>query len=88
MGYFNWRYDRKSRFEVIPALLSRCQVYILNSFGKEDLEALLHRALIKDKWLQSKNIQLKETEALLRLSGGDGRKLLNIFELIVSAEES
>lgn len=75
-------------FEVIPALLSRCQVYILNSFGKEDLEALLHRALIKDKWLQSKNIQLKETEALLRLSGGDGRKLLNIFELIVSAEES
>ena len=75
-------------FEVIPALFSRCQVYILNSFGKEDLEALLHRALIKDKWLQSKNIQLKETEALLRLSGGDGRKLLNIFELIVSAEES
>lgn len=56
--------------------------------AKEDLEALLHRALIKDKWLQSKNIQLKETEALLRLSGGDGRKLLNIFELIVSAEES
>lgn len=88
MGYFNCATTENPSFEVIPALLSRCQVYILNSFGKEDLEALLHRALIKDKWLQSKNIQLKETEALLRLSGGDGRKLLNIFELIVSAEES
>lgn len=88
MGYFNCATTENPSFEVIPALLSRCQVYILNLFGKEDLEALLHRALIKDKWLQSKNIQLKETEALLRLSGGDGRKLLNIFELIVSAEES
>lgn len=73
-------------FEVIPALLSRCQVYILNSFSKEDLEALLQRALNTDKFLKSKNIQLKETEALLRLSGGDGRKLLNIFELLVNAE--
>jgi putative ATPase len=74
-------------FEVIPALLSRCQVYILNSFGKEDLEALLQRAMAEDIMLKSKNIVLKETEALLRLSGGDGRKLLNIFELVVSSED-
>lgn len=72
-------------FEVIPALLSRCQVYILNAFTKADLEALLHRAMKTDKDLASKNIILKETEALLRLSGGDGRKLLNIFELVVNA---
>jgi len=75
-------------FEVIPALLSRCQVYILNAFGKEDLEQLLARALKKDKQLASKKIQLKETEALLRLSGGDGRKLLNIFELVVNSEDT
>ena len=72
-------------FEVIPALLSRCQVYILNAFTKDDLETLLHRALKTDKYLATKNIQLTETEALLRLSGGDGRKLLNIFELVVNA---
>lgn len=75
-------------FEVIPALLSRCQVYILNNFGKEDLEALLKRAMNEDAFLKSKKITLKETEALLRLSGGDGRKLLNIFELIVNSENS
>ncbi|MDT0607923.1 replication-associated recombination protein A [Croceitalea rosinachiae] len=75
-------------FEVIPALLSRCQVYVLNSFSKEDLEALLDRALKNDTFLKSKNIQLKETEALLRLSGGDGRKLLNIFELLINGEDS
>lgn len=73
-------------FEVIPALLSRCQVYILNAFGKEDLEALLKRAMREDQFLSKRNIQLKETEALLRLSGGDGRKLLNIFELLVNGE--
>ncbi|MCM4168496.1 AAA family ATPase [Arenibacter sp. H213] len=73
-------------FEVIPALLSRCQVYILNPFGKDDLEALLKRAMNLDSYLKSKTITLKETEALLRLSGGDGRKLLNIFELIVNSE--
>ncbi|MET6989799.1 replication-associated recombination protein A [Sediminicola arcticus] len=73
-------------FEVIPALLSRCQVYILNPFGKQDLEALLHRAMKQDDYLKSKNIELKETEALLKLSGGDGRKLLNIFELVISSE--
>lgn len=74
-------------FEVIPALLSRCQVYVLNPFTREDLEALLHRAIEKDEVLKRKSIDLKETEALLRLSGGDGRKLLNIFELVVNASE-
>ncbi|AXB55446.1 replication-associated recombination protein A [Flavobacterium fluviale] len=72
-------------FEVIPALLSRCQVYILNAFTKADLEALLQRAMKTDTYLLTKNINLKETEALLRLSGGDGRKLLNIFELVINA---
>jgi putative ATPase len=75
-------------FEVIPALLSRCQVYILNSFDKNDLEMLLKRAIDKDEYLSKKKIKLKETEALLRLSGGDARKLLNIFELIVNSEQS
>jgi putative ATPase len=74
-------------FEVIPALLSRCQVYTLNAFGKEDLEKLLERALASDTWLQSKKIVIKETEALMRISGGDGRKLLNVFELVVNATE-
>ncbi|MFD2601297.1 replication-associated recombination protein A [Flavobacterium suzhouense] len=74
-------------FEVIPALLSRCQVYILNAFTKDDLEALLHRAMEADTYLKTKNINLKETEALLRLSGGDGRKLLNIFELVINATD-
>ncbi|WP_297792646.1 replication-associated recombination protein A [uncultured Eudoraea sp.] len=74
-------------FEVIPALLSRCQVYILHSFGKKDLEALLQRAMNEDSIIKSKNIELRETEALLRLSGGDGRKLLNIFELVVTSED-
>jgi putative ATPase len=72
-------------FEVIPALLSRCQVYILNDFSKTDLEALLKRAIKEDAWLSQKNIILKETDVLLRFSGGDGRKLLNIFELIVGS---
>lgn len=73
-------------FEVIPALLSRCQVYTLNAFGKDDLEALLQRAIKKDDVLSKKDIVLKETNALLRLSGGDARKLLNIFELVVNSE--
>ncbi|WP_447636093.1 replication-associated recombination protein A [Flavobacterium microcysteis] len=72
-------------FEVIPALLSRCQVYVLNAFSKADLEALLERAMKTDIFLKEKDIELKETEALLRLSGGDGRKLLNIFDLVVNA---
>ena len=75
-------------FEVIPALLSRCQVYILIAFNKNDLEKLLARALKEDPLLQSKQIHLVETEALLRLSGGDGRKLLNILELVVISEDT
>ncbi|WP_289044660.1 replication-associated recombination protein A [uncultured Olleya sp.] len=74
-------------FEVISALLSRCQVYILKAFEKTDLEDLLKRAIKKDEYLSQKNITLKETSALLRLSGGDARKLLNIFELIVNSED-
>lgn len=75
-------------FEVIPALLSRSQVYVLNSFSKDDLIALLERAMKEDEILKNKDIDLKETEALLRLSGGDARKLLNIFELLVTSENS
>ena len=74
-------------FEVIPALLSRCQVYILNSFDKNDLEQLLQRALTKDTFISKKNIEIKEIDTLLQVSGGDARKLLNIFELIVNSED-
>jgi len=74
-------------FEVIPALLSRCQVYILNSFDKDDLIALLNRAIKEDTNISKKKIKLKETDALMQLSGGDARKLLNIFELIVNTED-
>ncbi len=74
-------------FEVIPALLSRCQVYVLNAFDRKDLESLLKRALEQDVELKEKEIDLKETEALIRLSGGDGRKLLNILELVILSEE-
>ncbi len=72
-------------FEVISALLSRCQVYILQNLTKEELIALLAIAIKEDKYLQSKKIQIDEYEALLRLSGGDGRKLLNVFELVVQS---
>jgi len=72
-------------FEIISALLSRCQVYILNSFDKNDLISLLHRAIEKDPIISKKKITLKETDALLQVSGGDARKLLNIFELLVNA---
>jgi putative ATPase len=75
-------------FEVIPALLSRCQVYVLESFSRIDLEALLKRAIDKDEYLSKKKVILKETEAILRLSGGDARKLLNILELVVLSENS
>lgn len=74
-------------FEVISALLSRCQVYVLKPFSKEDLLALLDRAIQKDNEIASKNVNLKETEALLRLSGGDARKLLNLFEILLNALE-
>jgi putative ATPase len=72
-------------FEVIAALLSRCQVYTLQSHNKVDLELLLTRALSKDSWLKSRDITLQETEALLAISGGDARKLLNVFELLVGS---
>ena len=72
-------------FEVISALLSRCQVYVLNAFDKTDLETLLKRAIETDEHISKKNITLKETTALLKLSGGDARKLLNIFELLVNS---
>tara|TARA_B100000795_G_scaffold91023_1_gene66310 strand:+ start:7069 stop:8367 length:1299 start_codon:yes stop_codon:yes gene_type:complete len=75
-------------FEVIPALLSRCQVYVLNSFSKKDLEDLLKRAIVTDTVLATYDIELKETEAILKLSGGDARKLLNILELVVISEIS
>ncbi|MBT8272534.1 MAG: replication-associated recombination protein A, partial [Bacteroidia bacterium] len=75
-------------FEVIPALLSRCQVYILNDFDKSDLETLLDRAIKQDEILSKKKIKLTETEALIRLSGGDARKLLNIFELTVNSYDN
>tara|TARA_R110001632_G_scaffold10408_2_gene38557 strand:+ start:3305 stop:4576 length:1272 start_codon:yes stop_codon:yes gene_type:complete len=75
-------------FEVIPALLSRCQVYILNSFDKGDLVLLLERAIKEDVILSKKKIELKETDALLQVSSGDARKLLNIFELVVGNSTS
>lgn len=69
-------------FEVISALLSRCQVYVLNSFGKEELGKLTDRAFATDKWLIESGIELTERDALYRFSGGDARKLLNILELL------
>lgn len=75
-------------FEVIRPLLSRCQVYVLKPLEKEDLLELTNRALKEDILLREKNVQLKETDALLRYSGGDARKLLNILELVISAEEN
>ncbi|WP_432411619.1 replication-associated recombination protein A [Rasiella sp. SM2506] len=75
-------------FEVIPALLSRCQVYVLKAFNKEDLNNLLERAIKIDTKLSKITIKLKETEALIRLSGGDARKLLNMLELVVLSENN
>ena len=72
-------------FEVITPLLSRCQVYVLKSLGKEDLLELLHRALTEDEYIRSLEIEVKETESLLRYSGGDARKLLNIIELVANS---
>ena len=73
-------------FEVIRPLLSRCQLYVLKSLEKEDLLQLLQRALTTDTVLKERTIELKETNAMLRYSGGDARKLLNILELVVEAE--
>jgi len=71
-------------FEVISALLSRCQVYILKALDETELSGLLHTALEKDVLLKEKNITIKDHEALIRLSGGDGRKLLNVLEIVVN----
>ena len=75
-------------FEVIRPLLSRCQLYVLKSLEKEDLLKLLDRAVTQDAVLKEKNIELKETGALLRFSGGDARKLLNILELVVGSGDT
>jgi putative ATPase len=72
-------------FEVIPALLSRCQVFVLEHLTKTDLVDLLHHAVATDEVLKQKNITLKETDYLLRISGGDARKLLNALEIVVNA---
>ena len=72
-------------FEVIRPLLSRCQLYVLKSLGKDDLLQLAERALREDVVLREKQVELRETEALLRYSGGDARKLLNILELVTDA---
>ena len=74
-------------FEVIRPLLSRCQLYVLKSLEKDDLLKLIDRALTKDAILKEKHITLKETGALLRFSGGDARKLLNILELVTADDE-
>lgn len=73
-------------FEVIRPLLSRCQVYVLQPLDKEDLIELAHRAVTQDIILKERNIELKETNALLRFSGGDARKLLNILDLVISSD--
>ncbi len=72
-------------FEVNSALLSRCQVYVLKPLSNDELISLLREVMAKDEWLSSKTIELKETEALINISGGDARKLLNLFELIVQS---
>ena len=74
-------------FEVIRPLLSRCQTYILQPLSKNDLESLLQRAITEDVELQQRNIELRETDALLHFSGGDARKLLNVLELVIDAFE-
>ena len=73
-------------FEVITPLLSRCQVFVLKSLEKADLQLLLERALKEDVLLKEKDIQVKESEALMRYSGGDARKLLNVLELVIDAQ--
>ena len=75
-------------FEVIRPLLSRCQLYVLKSLNKDDLQELLERAIHQDVELKKKNIELKETGAMMRFSGGDARKLLNILELVVESSAS
>lgn len=73
-------------FEVNSALLSRCQVYVLKALQEKDLVKLLKQTIEKDEDLKTKNIELKETEALINISGGDGRKLLNLFDLVIQTQ--
>ena len=75
-------------FEVIRPLLSRCQLYVLKSLEKDDLLELLHHAITTDAILKEKQVELRETDAMLRYSGGDARKLLNILELVVEADDA
>lgn len=75
-------------FEVIRPLLSRCQVYVLQSLDKDDLIELAHRAVTQDTILMQRNVELQETNALLRFSGGDARKLLNVLDLVINADTS
>lgn len=72
-------------FEVISALLSRCQVYVLQPLSEEELKQMVTQAIEKDEWLRSEHVTIAEWEALLQLSGGDGRRLLNLLELVVSS---
>jgi putative ATPase len=72
-------------FEVISALLSRCQVYVLEAFSEEELKEIIHHALVKDEWLKQQNVTIEEWEALIQLSGGDGRRILNLLELVAQS---
>lgn len=72
-------------FEVISALLSRCQVYTLEAFTEDDLKTIVHNAITKDAWLKEQQVIVQEWEALIRLSGGDGRRILNLLELVVQS---
>ncbi len=75
-------------FEVISPLLSRCQVYVLKSLEKDNLLKIVEMALTKDAYLKTRKVEVKESEALLRFSGGDARKLLNVLELVINADEN
>jgi putative ATPase len=72
-------------FEVISALLSRCQVYVLEAFSEEELKEIINHALVKDEWLKQQNVTISEWEALIQLSGGDGRRILNLLELVAQS---
>jgi putative ATPase len=72
-------------FEVISALLSRCQVYVLEAFSEEELKEIINHALVKDEWLKNQHVTISEWEALIQLSGGDGRRILNLLELVVQS---
>ncbi|MEL6393103.1 MAG: AAA family ATPase, partial [Bacteroidota bacterium] len=75
-------------FEVIPALLSRCQVYILEPLGIAELKIMVNRALDQDEWLKNREIEVSEYDALIRYSGGDGRRLYNVLELVTNYQDT